>query len=124
MTTRSTFFEYDPVPDFEVETMKSITTERLYWVLMAGALLSWSLHFYRQFERPSIGWFEAAFGGWSMLPLGVITSASIMLLRIRTKSVGRDPIGFYEKGAARYFLIALTLAASLGLILLSLRPHS
>ena len=121
---RSTFFDHDLVPDVEVETMKSITTERLYWVLMAGALISWSLHFYRQFERPAIGWFEAAFGGWSMLPLGVITAASIMLLRIRAKSIASDPIGFYEKGAARYFLVALTLTGSIGLILLSLRPHS
>ena len=104
--------------------MKSITTERLYWVLVAGALISWSLHFYRQFERPAVGWFEAAFGGWSVLPLGVMAAASIVLARIRAKTLARDPTGLYEKGAARYFLVALTLTASLGLILLSLRPHS
>jgi len=104
--------------------MKSLTTERLYWVLVAGALTSWSLHFYKQIERPVIGWFEAAFGGWSILPLSVMITASIVILRIRARTISRDPEGFYEKGAGRYLVVALTLTASLGLILLSLRPHS
>jgi hypothetical protein len=107
-----------------VRSMKSLTTERLYWVLVAGALTSWSLHFYRQFERPAIGWFEAAFGGWSVLPLSVMISASVVIMRIRAKTIASDPMGFYEKGAGRYVLVAMTLTASLGLILLSLRPHS
>ncbi len=44
--------------------MKYITTERLGWILAAEALTTWSLHFYKQFERPAVGLFEGSFGGW------------------------------------------------------------
>jgi hypothetical protein len=99
--------------------MKYLNTKRLCWLLAAAALIGWSLHFYKQWDRPTVGWFEATFGSWSMLPIGVVYAVS----RLRAKTIGDEPIGFYKKGAGRYFLVALTVTASFGLLFLGLRAY-
>jgi len=99
--------------------MKYINIERLCWLLTAAALIGWSLHLYKQMERPTIGWFEAAFGSWSMLPISVVYAVS----RVRAKVLVDEPTGFFENGAGRYFLLALTMTASFGLIFLGLRAY-
>ena len=99
--------------------MKYITTERLGWLLAAGALTAWSLHFYKQFERPAVGLFEAAFGGWSVLPLSVVIATATVIMRKKAIDTPR----FYEEGSGRYLLIALVMVASFGLILLAVHAR-
>ena len=99
--------------------MKYISIERLCWLLAAAALIAWSLHFYEQFERPTIGWFEAAFGSWNMLPIGVVYA----VYRVRAKVIVDEPPGSFENGSSRYLLLALAMTASIGLIFLGLRAY-
>lgn len=103
--------------------MGSITTARLSYVLIGAALVGWSLHFYAQLQRPTVGWIEAAFGGWSVLAFGAVFALTRMALRLRA-GTEVDPNTFYDRGSGRYVLLGLTLLASAGFIFLGLRSYS